>query len=121
VLSEEWWRFEPLGTLECLLMTDRLVLTIVTDECDPRDPATPWYPARSRLVRDLEAARSLAAGRQWGCLLVSQNQLEIGEEVLGDGALDRAVPHLDPTGRRELRAAYLGNLTWAQAAAAVGA
>lgn len=119
VLSEEWWRFEPLGSLECLLMTDRLVLTIATDASDPRDPATPWYPARPRLVRDIEAARSLAAGRQWGCLLLSEDRLEIGDELLGDRALGAAAPHLDPAERSELRAAYLGNLTWAQAAAAL--
>ncbi len=121
VLSQEWWRFEPLRQLECLLMTDRLVLTVATDLSGPRAPATPWYPARSRLVRDIEAARELAEDRSWGCLLLSATPVQIGEEILGDRALAAAAPHLAQTDRRELRSAYVGNLTWPAAAAALAA
>ena len=121
ILSQEWWRFEPVTHLECLLMTDRLVVTIATDTEDPRAAATPWYPSRSRLVRDLEAARQLAGSRLWGCLILSEAPIEIGEELLGAEALAAAAPHLTAAARDELRDAYLGNLTWAQAGAAVSA
>lgn len=120
VLSQEWWRFEGLGTIESLLMTDRLVLTVSTDAENPRAPVTPWYPGRTRLVRAIEAARELAAGRAWACLLLSAEPIEIGEPILGDDALAVAAPHLATSERAELRDAYLGNLTWSQADAAVG-
>jgi hypothetical protein len=119
VLSQEWWRFEGMGTIECLLMTDRLVLTVTTDAEDPRAAVTPWYPGRVRLIRAIEAARELAAGRAWACLLLSAARLDAGEQILGQPALAAAAPHLAPGQREELRDAYLGNLTWEQADAAV--
>jgi len=120
VLSQEWWRFEVPGTIECLLMTDRLVLIVITDGEDPRAPVTPWYPERPRLIRSIEAARDLAAERAWACLLMSAQPVEIGEELLGDRALARAAPHLPGPERAQLRDAYLGDLTWEAAAAALG-
>jgi hypothetical protein len=119
ILSKEWWRFEDLANIECLLMTERLVVTVVTDAEDPRAPVTPWYPARTRLVRAIEAARELAAGRAWGSLLLSDVPLDLAEEVLCDVALLGAAPHLPARERGELRDAYLGDLTWEQATAAV--
>jgi hypothetical protein len=120
VLSREWWRFESLETIDCLLMTDRLVLTVITDAVDPRAPATPWYPGRPRFIRAIEAARELAAGRAWACLLLSAEPIQLGNEVLGVPALAAAAPHLPPADRAELRDAYLGNLTWSAATAAIG-
>jgi hypothetical protein len=119
VLSQEWWRFEGMGTIECLLMTDRLVLTVTTDAQDPRAAVTPWYPGRTRMIRAIEAARELAAGRAWACLLLSAAPLDAGGQILGQAALAAAAPHLAPGQREELRDAYLGNLTWEQADAAV--
>ena len=118
ILSDEWWRFESLTSLECLLMSDRLVLTIGSDATDPRAPSTPWFPSRSRLVRDIEAARDLAAGRVWASLLLSREPIGIGAEILGQAALADAAPHLNAESRRELGEAYLGNLTFRQAAIA---
>ncbi len=119
VLSQEWWRFEERRTIECLLMTDRLVLTVITDAEDPRGAVTPWYPARTRLIRAMEAARELAAGRAWAGLLLTGVPIDPGEQILGEQALAAAAPHLAPAQREELGDAYLGNLTWAQADAAV--
>lgn len=121
VLSQEWWRFENLGTIDCLLMTDRLVLTVAADEPDPRAAVTPWYPPRHRLVRVIEAARELAADRAWACLLLCAEPIDLGEDVMGDRALAGAAPHLPADERGELRDAYLGELTWPAAAAAVSA
>jgi hypothetical protein len=119
VLSQEWWRFEERGTIECLLMTDRLVLTVISDAEDPRMAVTPWFPARTRLIQAIETARELAVDRAWACLLLSAAPLAIGEAILGERALAAAAPHLAPVQRDELRDAYLGNLTWAQASVAV--
>lgn len=120
VLSQEWWRFEELGTFECLLMTDRLVLTVESEQADPLAPASPWYPERPRLIRTLEAARDLAGERVWAYLLISQDRVRV-EHVLGEQALAGALPHLAPQERSGFAGAYLGNLTWAEASAALEA
>lgn len=118
VLSQEWWRFEELATFECLLMTDRLVLTVESEHADPLAPASAWYPERPRLVRTMEAARELAGERAWAYLLLSERPIDVAP-VLGDAALTGALPHLDPDARRSFAEAYLGNLRWAEAAAAL--
>ncbi len=108
-----WWRFEDAATPECVLMTDRLVLTVQSDGTDPLAPATPWYPARTRLVRDLEAARGLAAGRRHASLLIAAGPhlRDAGfARLLKDGT-----PHLGEQVRRELGDAFLGCVAWSAA------
>ena len=118
-LSAEWWRLEGPGRLDCVLITDRIVVSIVACRSEPPAAVTPWYPARTELVRAIEGARHLAAHRAWATLLLSDVPLpgaglaEIGAQ-LGDGA-----PHLDAEQRRAAEAAYLGNLVWPEACAAV--
>lgn len=120
-LAREWWRFEEAGRLDCVLITNRLVVT-VTYDCDGiLPPATPWYPVRTRLVRDLEAARQLAGERRWATLLLSAGPVAGSGEDEVAGSLPGAAPHLDADARRELEAAYLGAITWDAAAAAVAA
>lgn len=119
-LAREWWRFEPTGTLDCVLVTDRLVLTVHDVAGDHLAPASDWYPERSRLVRDLEAARQLCDDRAVpATLALSERPVPAAtDEALARSLVD-AAPHLDEAGRAALRAAYLGNLTWDAAAAAV--
>jgi hypothetical protein len=119
-LTPAWWRFEELMTLDCVLITERLVVTVAVARNGGLGPATPWYPQRSQLVRNLEAARHLADGKRFGSLVLSSRPLpEAGDEHL-ERTLPQAAPHLDELERRELHDAYLGNLTWAQAGDAVG-
>jgi hypothetical protein len=118
--SREWWRFEDPTRLECVLMTDRLALTVEEERTEPWAPATDWYPIRSRLVHNLEAARQLADGHLWGSLIISEEPLaqasdEHLERILAEGA-----PHCSADELAELRDAYLGNLTWKAAWTAVG-
>lgn len=118
--SEAWWLFEGVADIDCVLISNRLVLTIEAVESGRPAPVTPWYPPRSRLVRTLEAARALAEHRRWASLLISEQPLPEGSpEHLQHGLAD-AAPHLSEDERAELRGAYLGNLTWAQVEAAVG-
>jgi hypothetical protein len=113
VLSKEWWRFEERAELDCVLMTNRLVLVVEAAFDGGHGPVSNWYPARTQLVRDLEAARALASeGRRWAALLLGEGPSE------AEG-LEAAAPHLDEAGRRELRDAYLGALSWEAAAGAV--
>jgi hypothetical protein len=117
--SREWWRFEGVTRLDCVLITDRLVVTVEGKRTEPLSPATEWYPARSQLVRNLEAAKQIAAGRRWASMLLSENHLPEGSVAVLDQTLAESTPHLGTVERDELRTAYLGNLTWREACDAV--
>ena len=117
--ASAWWRFEGMAALDCVLVSDRLVVTIAA--ADAPEPVTDWYPQRSRLVRTLEAARQLAEGegRRWASVLISERPLAEGTDARLEQTLAEAAPHLTPEERAELASAYLGNLTWAAAQDAV--
>ncbi|MGO9750825.1 MAG: hypothetical protein ACLP8S_14245 [Solirubrobacteraceae bacterium] len=119
-LSREWWRFEDVLRPGCVLITDRLVVTVAEPGSESLGPANDWYPARAPLVRAIEAAKGLADGRRWASLLLSEEPLAEGEPEHLDRVLAASTPHLIDAQRDELRAAYLGNLTWRDAGAAVG-
>ena len=118
--ASDWWRFEPASLLDCVLITDELVITVEGRRREPPGPATPWYPQRSQLVRDLEAAGQIAQGRAWGSVLISDELLTAGSPEAVAASLPAGAPHLAPDERFELDSAYLGNITWRQACAAVG-
>jgi hypothetical protein len=118
-LSAQWWRLEDPALLDCILITDRLVVSIVAPRGGTPAPVTPWYPPRSELVRALDGARQVAAHRAWATLLLSEAPVPGGG--LDEIATQLAVgsPHLDPEQRRAAQTAYLGNLTWREACGAV--
>ncbi|MEA2146183.1 MAG: hypothetical protein QOG59_1770 [Solirubrobacteraceae bacterium] len=117
--ADAWWRFEGMAALDCVLVSNRLVVTIAA--ADEPEPVTDWYPQRSRLVRTLEAAKQLAEGegRQWASILISQRPLAEGTDAQLEQTLVAAAPHLTREDRAELASAYLGNLTWEAAQDAV--
>jgi hypothetical protein len=119
-LHPEWWKFEDATTLDCVLSTHRLVITVLGTRREPLGPATEWYPARSELVRAIESAKQLATDRRWATLLLSEQPLPQGSDEYLERTLPAGAPHLGMTERDEIRAAYLGNLTWDQARDAVG-
>lgn len=119
-LTPAWWRFEELTTLDCVLITERLVVTIQAERHGGQPPATAWYPQRSQLVRNLEAARHLADGKRFASVVLSQRPLPDAADEHLERTLPEAAPHLDELERRELHDAYLGNLTWDEAGDAVG-
>jgi hypothetical protein len=118
-LTPAWWRFEELTKLDCVLITERLVVTIEVERGDGLPPATPWYPQRSQLVRNLEAARHLADGKRFASLVLSRRPLPDAADEQLERTLPTSAPHLDQLERRELHDAYLGNLTWDGACDAV--
>jgi hypothetical protein len=118
--SPEWWKFEDTATLDCVLSTHRLVVTIVASEHETLGPATAWYTARSVLVRALEASQQLASGRHSTTLLLSDVPMAEGADDSLERSLPAASPHLTDAGRAELQTAYLGNVTWGQACDAAG-
>jgi hypothetical protein len=111
-LTPAWWRFEELTKLDCVLITERLVVTVQVERSDGLPTATPWYPQRSQLVRNLEAARHLADGKRFASLVLSQRPLPEATDEELERMLPEAAPHLDQLERRELHDAYLGNVTW---------
>ncbi len=119
-LSLAWWRFEELAKLDCVLITDRLVVTIAGKQTEKLGPATDWYPERSELVRNLEAARLVAQDRRWASLVLSEEPLADATREQLARTIAAGAPQLDAAGRDQLLSAYLGNLTWDRAAAAVG-
>ena len=119
-LSREWWRFEPMSKLDCILITDRQVIAVIGKRDIGVEPATHWYPPRSELVRDLEAAKRLADGKAFGAIVISDRPLAEADDVHLARVLPAAAPHLDDEDRAELRNGYLGNVTWADACDAVG-
>lgn len=118
--AREWWRFEGESMLDCVLMTDRLVVTVEGKRTESLSPATHWYPKRSQLVRNLEAAGQMAHGRAWASLLLTEAPIPEGTDEGLDSVLVDSAPHLSDAQRRDLHSRYLGNLTWAEACAATG-
>jgi hypothetical protein len=119
--AEAWWRFEEGHTADCLLMTNRLVLLVqARDEEVTPPPATPWFPGRTALVRDLEAAGRFGGdGKAWGMLVLGLQDVQEDEDAL-TREIAAGAPHLSADERHELAAGYLGALSWSQAAAATG-
>lgn len=117
--SRGWWRFEGVSMIDCMLMTDKPVITIEGKRTESLSSATDWYPKRSQLVRNLEAANQVAHGRAWASLVISERPItEASEEALWE-SLPMSAPHLEAGKREELYAHYLGNMTWEQTCAAV--
>ncbi len=116
--AEEWWRFEETFRPDCLLMSDRLVVTVVAVG-STLPAASDWYPQRSVLVRGLEAAWRLAGARRSGALLLSEEPVAEADDAAVRASLPAAAPHLRDGERAELAGGYLGNLTWDAAARAV--
>jgi hypothetical protein len=116
--TDEWWRFEDVTTPDCALLTNRLVLTVIGKRTEPLVAASAWYPPRSELVRALEAAKQLSQGRRWASLVLSDEPLPDASAEHLTRTLAAGAPHLNDSQREELRAAYLGNLTWSDARAA---
>jgi hypothetical protein len=115
-----WWRFEEPARLDCVLLTERVVVSITApDERGGLAPATPWYPQRSELVRDLESAQRLAGGRAWAGLLISDRSPPPELDPDDPATVAAGTPHLDAAARADVADAYMGRLTPAQVRAAV--
>lgn len=106
--------------LDCVLLTDKLVVTIEGKRTEPLSSATDWYPKRSQLVRNLDAAKQLSKGRAWASVLISETPVPEGTDTALEALLPASAPHLSRGDRDELQAHYLGNITWCEACDATG-
>ena len=108
--KRRWWAFEGFTEVDCCLETDKVVLLIEGKRTEGLSPSTAWYSGRNQLHRNLEAARDLAAGREFGVFVIGEE--EIPEAALGSS--EAGLPHLSSTERAELMSHFLGTLTWSQ-------
>ncbi len=112
-LLPDWWRFEDVTRPDAVLATARVVVLVEGEGARKQTQSNAWYPARSRLIRVLEAAKQLAHGRRWAMLMLRD---EPEDSSLQD-EIERGAPHLCAAEREELRDSYLGALTFGQASA----
>jgi hypothetical protein len=113
-----WWAFEGFTSVDCWIETERLVLLVEGKRDEPLSPATHWYPRRSQLVRNLEAACDAAGqDREAGVLLAVEREIR---EPLTERGLRASAPHLETAAIERLRSAYLGQLTWSHLCDALG-
>lgn len=96
------------------------MVTIEGKRTEPLSAATDWYPQRSQIVRNLEAAKQIAKGRRWATIVISETPLPDAAPARVAASLDAGAPHCSDLEKAELQAAYLGNITWETACRAVG-
>ena len=108
--ARRWWAFEGFTEVDCCLETDKLVLLIEGKRTEGLSESTTWYSGRNQLHRNLEAARDLAAGREFGVFVIGEE--EIPEAAWGSS--EAGLPHLNAAERAELMSHYLATPTWSQ-------
>lgn len=113
----KWWAFEGFSRVDCCLISETAVLLVESVGAEPPPPSTVWFPQRSRLWRNVEAAKELAGDRQFGLLLAADSVAD------GTAAMDHAAdtlagsfPHLEGAPRAELSTHLLGFVTWPEVA-----
>ena len=114
--ERRWWAFEGFTEVDCCLQTDKLVLLVEGKRTESLSKSIRWYSGRNQLHRNLEAARDLAAGREFGVFVIGEE--EIPETALGSS--EDGLPHLNSAERAELMYHYLGTLTWSQVCEVTG-
>jgi hypothetical protein len=109
--ARQWWAFEGFTNVDCRLETESLVLFIEGKRKEDISSAINWYPDRNQLVRNLEAAADEAGriGKDYAVLLCAERCLPLSE-----ADLNKSLPHLSEERRRELRAHFLGCVTWSE-------
>ena len=111
-----WWAFEGPTEIDCCIETDTAVLVIEGKRTESLSEATEWYEGRNQLHRNLEAARDIAAGRQYGVMIAGEHPLASS----AFGTPEKGLPHLSADEQVELMTHYLGFVTWRQVCTAVG-
>lgn len=107
--AQEWWAFEGFTSVDCYLETESLLLFVEGKRTEPLSPSTEWYSARCQLIRNIETAKEMAGGREYGVLLATEKETELGN--LDVRATD-SLPHLTEKDRQELSQHFFGCLLW---------
>jgi hypothetical protein len=85
-----------------------ILLLIEGKRKDTVSDSTDWFPGRNQLIRNLEVAQALAAGRKnFAVLLCAETPTELPESAWAN-----SLPHLSSAQIQELKRHYLGCATW---------
>ncbi|HEY3382620.1 MAG TPA: DUF429 domain-containing protein [Vicinamibacterales bacterium] len=114
--GRKWWAFEGFTEVDCCIETDQIALLVEGKRTESLAESTAWYAGRNQLHRNLEAARDLAAGREFGVFIIGEYGLP--DQALGDPR--GGLPHLNDAERAELMTHYLGCLRWSQVCEVTG-
>ncbi len=117
----KWWAFEGFARVDCCVVTNRCVLFVEGSHPEGPPPSTLWFPDRTQLWRNVEAAKELASGRAFAVILAVEREPD-GKTALTSAASSRddSYPHLDAKQRTELDRHLLGFVTWSQIVARCG-
>ena len=109
----KWWAFEGFSRVDCCLVTETCVLFVEDRPAEPMSSSTLWFPQRSRLWRNVEAAQEFAGDRQFGVILAVDQEAD-GVAALANAAntLAASCPHLEGELRAALSSHLLGFVTW---------
>ena len=111
----KWWRFEGETSFDCFIQTSRLKIYVEGKRTELLSSSTAWFPQRSQLVRNLEAAQEDAEGTPFVCLILREKAFS-----LSPGVIDSGLPHLSKLEREALMEHYIGDASWQAACEATG-
>jgi hypothetical protein len=103
----KWWAFEGFTSVDCLLETENYLLLIEGKRTERLSKSTNWFPKRNQVDRDVEVARALANGKDFGVIVCAEMPVELDEEVWAE-----SLPHSLDSDRAELKRHYLGCVIW---------
>jgi len=106
---KQWWAFEGPTSVDCFLETPRMVLLVEGKRTEPVTSRTEWFSSRNQIARNLEAAQSVANGRNYGVLLIAEEQTHVRVSQIS-----AALPHMSESELSFLAEHYLGCITWRQ-------
>ena len=122
--GRRWFVLEGESAPDAVLETDRILLVVEGKRTEfSTTTKTKWMKKRSQLIRHMDAASEVVAGRTvLGLLLVEgqdPDQMTVPTswaaacaEQISHGLLDPSLPHRSPEQREQLRAGVLGAATW---------
>ena len=109
----KWWAFEGFSRIDCCLITDACVLFVEGNCTEGAASSTLWFPRRTQLWRNVEAAGEFAGGKPFAVMLGVEHEAN-GAAALADAerSLAGSYPHLDARQRAELSRHLIGFVTW---------
>ena len=75
--DKRWWAFEGCTEADLCLETDKCLLIVEGKRNEPLSSSTEWFSERSQLIRNLEAAKEIASGRDYAVMVVAESELDL--------------------------------------------
>ncbi|HOY83776.1 MAG TPA: hypothetical protein PLQ80_00570 [Candidatus Syntrophosphaera sp.] len=114
--DKEWWAFEGITKMDCLLETDDFLLGIEGKRTEKVSSCISWFPQRNQVVRNLEVLKSKSGGKVYAMLLMNED----GINTITDNDFNISLPHYSEQEIAEVKMHYLGAVSWRQACETVG-